>query len=139
VRLDDGSTADLWTEHLHLRGAEAVASYADGPLAGVPAVTRRAVEAGTAWYVACRLDRRGTDALVARLLDEAGVQPVAPTRPGVEVARRRHADGRSWLFVVNHTDEPATVPARGDELVEGRPVEGEVAVGPGAVAVVRES
>ena len=137
VRLDDGTTADLWTEHLHLRGAEAVTSYADGPLAGVPAVTRHAVGTGTAWYAACRLDASGTSGLVDRLLEEAGVAPVAATRPGVEVARRRSGD-RSWLFVINHTDAPATVPAGGHDLVADRAVDGTVEVGPGAVAVVRE-
>ncbi len=137
VRLDDGSTADLWTEHLHLRGAEAVASYVDGPLPGVPAVTRHATGNGAAWYAACRLDAAGTSALVDRLLQEAGVSPVAPTRPGVEVVRRGTGD-QSWLFVLNHTDAPATVDVRGHELVSDRPVEGPLEVPAGAVAVVRE-
>ncbi|MFC7099128.1 Beta-galactosidase C-terminal domain [Nonomuraea rubra] len=29
--------------------------------------------------------------------------------PGVEVVRRSHPDGRSFLFAVNHTAEDATV------------------------------
>ncbi len=139
VRLDDGSTADVWTEDLQLRGAEAVASYVDGPLPGTPALTRHAYGSGTAWYAACRLDETGTARLVDRLLAEAGVDPVAETRPGVEVARRRAEDGRSWLFVINHTDEPATVPATGHDLVSETSVEGVVEVPAGAVAVVREA
>jgi beta-galactosidase len=138
VQLDDGTTCDLWTEHLHLRGAEAVAAYLDGPLAGVPAVTRHAYGDGTAWYAACRLDQAGTAALVERLVAEAGVEPVAPTRPGVEVARRRAEDGRSWLFVLNHTDAAAEVAVRGHDLVADRPVDGTVSVAAGGVAVVRE-
>ncbi|GAB3956818.1 beta-galactosidase [Micromonospora vulcania] len=31
VRLDDGSTADVWTERLHPEGAEVLAAYTDGP------------------------------------------------------------------------------------------------------------
>jgi beta-galactosidase len=110
----------------------------DGPLPGVPAVTRRSVGTGSAWYAACRLDEAGTAALVDRLTAEAGVTPVARTRPGVEVARRSAADGRSWLFVLNHTDEPAEVPARGVDLVAERRADGTVAVPAGGVAVVRE-
>ncbi len=141
VHLDDGSTADLWTEDLRLAGAEAVSAYLDGPVPGVPAVTRRAVGAGSAWYAACRLDRAGTDALVARLLDEAGVAPVTAgdqPRPGVERVRRRADDGRSWVFVLNHTAHPATVPVTGHDLVADRSVDRALQVGPGGVAVVRE-
>lgn len=34
-----GATADLWSERIRLTGAQAVASHADGPLTGHPAVT----------------------------------------------------------------------------------------------------
>ncbi|MEO5853193.1 MAG: beta-galactosidase [Nocardioides sp.] len=139
VTLTDGTHADVWTEHLHLAGAEAVASYVDGPAAGVPALTRNAYGEGTAWYVACRLDQGGTDALVATLLDEAGVTAVAATRPGVEVVRRRSAGGGSWVFVINHTDTAAEIALGGLELLTGVQVDGAVLVQAGGVAVVRET
>lgn len=44
-----GATADLWSERVRLAGARAVASYADGLLAGHPAVTRHQHGSGTAW------------------------------------------------------------------------------------------
>ncbi len=77
VTLDNGWSADVWAEDLHLAGAEAVATYVDGPAAGQPAVTRNEYGAGTAWYVASRTDQAATDALVGRLLAEAAVEPVA--------------------------------------------------------------
>lgn len=138
VGLSDGTFADVWTEHLHLAGAEAVTTYLDGPLAGVPSVTRHARGAGTAWYVACRTDARGTAALVRRLLDETGIRPVAATRPGVEVVRRVDNDDRSWVFVLNHTEEPATVPLSGHDLVRDARVDGTLDLAAGGVAVVRE-
>ncbi|MFI7431480.1 beta-galactosidase [Micromonospora sp. NPDC049836] len=138
VRLDDGSTADVWTEWLHAEGAEVLASYADGPLPGVPALTRRPVGAGAAWYLATRLDDAATDRLVARLLAEAGVRPAAAVPPGVEVVRRRSAD-RSWLFVINHTDDAARLPVTGAELLAGGWCDGELVVPAGEVAVVRET
>src|SRR5690606_42123486 len=52
VTLDDGSTADVWTELLEARDAEVVARYTDGPLPGTPAITRRAVGDGVAGYLA---------------------------------------------------------------------------------------
>ena len=61
------------------RGAEAVASYVDGPQAGVPAVTRNAHGDGVAWYVATRTDAATT------ALDRA-----APGRRGRRRARHQH-------------------------------------------------
>ncbi|MBG0820837.1 beta-galactosidase [Planomonospora sp. ID91781] len=86
VTLDDGATATLWTEHVHLAGAEALARYPDG----TPAVTRR----DRAVYVSTRLD----DDAYARLL---GLGPAAP----VESVRRG-----DWVFSVNHGDREQAVP-----------------------------
>jgi beta-galactosidase len=72
VQLDDGTTASVWTELLHLAGAEAVRRFVDGPLAGVPAVTRHTYGAGTGWYVPTRLDPAGVSAVVEQVLTEAG-------------------------------------------------------------------
>ena len=137
VRLDDGARADVWTEWLHAEGAEVLAAYTDGPLPGVPALTRNAVGAGAAWYVGTRLDDDATDRLVARLLAEAGVRPPVSAPPGMEVVRRR-ADDRSWLFLINHTTEPVRLPVTGVELLGGARCDGELEVPAGEVAVVRE-
>ena len=138
VSLSDGSAADVWAEDLRLVGAEAVAHYLDGPVPGVPAVTRHAYGSGAAWYLATRLDQEGTDALVARLVSEAGIEPVAATTPGVEVVRRRNRDGRSWVFAINHTEAPAAVGVTGHDLVSQRPVAAGFSLAAGGVAVVRE-
>jgi beta-galactosidase len=137
VRLDDGGTADVWTEDLRPITAEVVTAYVDGPVPGRPAVTRHSLGDGVAWYVATRTDVETTARLMARVVAESGVRPVAPTRPGVEVQRRRAGD-RSWLFVLNHTDEDADVPASGTDIVTGTPVVSSVRVPAGGIAVVRE-
>ena len=137
VSLDDGTSADQWTELLHLDGAKAVSSYVDGALAGVPAVTRHDYGRGTAWYVATRLDPDAVARLSERIVAEAGIEPVADTVPGVEVVRRR-GDATSYLFVINHTDESATIPTQGVDLLTGRAVTGKLDLAPGDVAVVRE-
>jgi beta-galactosidase len=137
VALDDGTTADVWAELLHLDGAEAVTSYADGPLPGVPAVTRNSYGDGTAWYAACRLDAEGVRRLVDRLLADSGVAPTRPPRPGVELVRRT-GDGRSYLFVLNHTDTDAVLPFGGTDLLTGTTHADSVGVPAGGVAVLRE-
>ncbi len=132
VSLDDGSAADVWTELLEARDAEVVASYTDGPLPGTPALTRRVVGEGAAWYLATWLDDDATAALAERLTREAGVTRLDAPQPGLEVVRR----GR-YLFVLNRGDLPAVVPAHGTDLLTGERADGEVRVAAGAAAVVK--
>ncbi|HEY4420608.1 MAG TPA: beta-galactosidase trimerization domain-containing protein, partial [Pseudonocardia sp.] len=133
VTLDDGSTADLWTEVLTAPDAEIVARYTDGPLPGTPALTRRAAGDGVAWYLATRLDDAATAALADRLTRDAGVTRLAGAEPGVELVRR----GR-YLFILNRGHEAVKVPAHGCELLTGTDVDGTVDVQAGGAAVVRE-
>lgn len=135
VTLSDGTGADVWAEHLHLRGAEAVVTYHDGPVPGVPALTRYPVGDGVAWYAATRLEPAGTDALVDRLLDESGVAHQQPA-PGVEVVRRAADDGRTWAVAINHTDRSARVALSGLDLLADSEFDGTLDAG--GVAVVRE-
>ena len=127
----------VWTELTHLRGAEAMAVYADGPVAGRPAVTRHASGPGVAWYLGTALDERTLSAVLTEVLGEAGV--ASSTTPGnrVEVVRRRGGD-RSFVFVINHSDTDAVVAADGYDLVTETTVTGSVRVPAGRCAVVRE-
>ncbi len=116
-----------------------LARYADGPVAGGAAVTRNR----SAWYVSTRLGPADLGRLLARVCDHAGVAPVCGSAPppGVEVVRRRDPGqgGRaSWLFAINHGDEPASLEASGLELLTGAEVAGRLALPAGAVAIVRE-
>ncbi len=92
-------------------------------------MTRRQVGSGAAWYVATRLDAGGTDRLVERLVSETGVEQLPGASPLVEVTRRV-GDDASWLFVINHGEDEASVPTHGTDLVGDREVGGRPA-GPG--------
>lgn len=131
------ATADLWTERLRLTGAEAVARYADGPLADVPAITRHAYGNGTAWYIATHPDPATLAVLLERIRKEACVRPERDAPSGVEVVRRRGADA-DYLFLIDHAGRGAEIPADGIELLTGKPVVGSVTVPESGVAVVRE-
>ncbi|MGA1836031.1 beta-galactosidase [Herbiconiux sp. 11R-BC] len=139
VALDDGATATIWTERLHARGAEVVASYLDGPLPGTPAVTRNAFGAGAAWYLATNLDEVSLARTLARAAADAGVA-LDPALAGSELeVVVRQGSGRSYLFVINHGDTDALHPATGTELIEGGDIAGTLVVPAGAVRVVRLS
>jgi beta-galactosidase len=133
----DGWIGSLWTEFTHLEGAEAIARYADGPVAGQPAITRNAIGAGAAWYVGTALDDRSLAALLDRVRIAAGVHPPVEAPSGVEVVRRRGPQG-SYLFVLNHGLAPATVRTNGYDLVSEREVSGALTLEAGQSAVVRE-
>ncbi|MFF9033291.1 beta-galactosidase [Streptomyces iakyrus] len=131
-------SADVWTEFVVPRGAETVSAYADGPAAGLPAVTRHRLGEGTAWYVSTRLGADGLDALLGRAGEDAGLAPRADLPRDVEVVRRTGTSG-TYLFAVNHTGSDAKVPleAPGTELLTGDRAAGRLAVPAGAVRVVR--
>jgi beta-galactosidase len=134
IELTDFGTARLWSELGHAESAEVLASYADGPVAESPAITRRSVGAGNAWYVGTRLDDVGE--ILEQVLAQANVSPVVAGLPrGVEAVRRVSGDAR-YLFVINHTENDVTVPVSGTDLLTGSALS---AVPAGAVAVIRES
>ena len=138
VQLDDGGGASLWTEHLHVATAEVVASYVDGPLPGIPAITRNVHGAGAAWYVATRLDRGAVDRLAHRVLDEAGVDAVVATDGNLEAVRRRADDDTTYLVLVNHGDRDVEVTVTGRDVVGGTMADGSVTVPGGQVRVIAE-
>jgi beta-galactosidase len=139
VTLSDGESGGAWAERLRTEGADVVASYPGGPLAGLPAITRNTFGSGIAWYISTSLTPDARDRLAGRILADAGLQPVVPgAPPGLEAVRRHAGDGRSWLFVLNHTGSASSVPVTGTELLSGRQVTGLLDVPAGGVAVVRE-
>jgi beta-galactosidase len=130
---DERYACEHWREWIELEGAEVLATFADGWLAGRPAVTHN----GGAWYVGTRPDRRAATELVRRLAADAKVTPSAVAPPGVE-AVRRSADGRSLLFLINHGGQEASVEIDGEQLdlVSGAKCSGRVVLDPFGVAVL---
>jgi len=111
VALDNGATGQVWSERARAAGATVVASYAAGPLAGAPALTRN----GNAWYLGTRLIDGDLRELLGSVLAEAGVSaPVADPPPGLEVVRRT-----GFLFLINHAPQAADVPVAGTDLLTG--------------------
>ena len=110
VRLDNGWSADVWTEDLHLAGADQPGDVRRRAGRGQAGADPERVRRGRRLVrrLPDRPGRRRTQ-LVRQLLAEAGVEPVAAgARSGVEITRRTRDGGDSWVFVVNHDDEPAT-------------------------------
>jgi beta-galactosidase len=132
-------TGSLWTELTKLDGAEVVASYLDGPVAGHPAITRNpaANGDGAAWYIGTALDDPSLTALLDQVRIAAGLHPPAEAPPGVEVVRRQGVTS-SYLFILNHTRSDVTIEVSGYDLVSEAEVGGSLTVPAGGSAVVRE-
>ncbi|MFJ1787048.1 beta-galactosidase [Streptomyces anulatus] len=141
VRLTDAQgapvCADVWSEVVVPRGAETVWSYADGPAASGPAVTRHPLGAGTAWYISTRLGLPALGPVLEAACTDAGLPPRDLPRD-VEVVRRS-GDGGEYLFVINHSSQLASVPLpdSGTEVLTGKPTYGRITVTPGSVGVIR--
>lgn len=128
-----------WAERLQVTGAdvEVLAQYsgsgAGADLAGLPAITRRAIGAGGCFYAGVDLDAAGRAALVKLAAVHARVAPPVPDLPGgVEGVRR----GR-YLFLLNHSDRAVQLPGIvGKELLSGAQATGQLVLPPRSAAVV---
>ncbi|WP_204745463.1 beta-galactosidase [Glycomyces paridis] len=131
VALDDGTEGRTWTEVAHALDAEVQASFADYP--GTPALFRRRLGRGEVWY----LSTRPVD--LDPLFDRLGLAPdFDGGAEGLELVRRSHEDGRSYVFAINHTDDTVPVPAKGTDLLTGEPWDSSRTLGPGESAVIKE-
>ena len=99
--------ATTWAEEIDLEGAQPVLRFADGTLAGWPAVTRHQFGNGTAWYLGTAPDEPTFRSLMGEVRRESGVTAQLPDAPrGVQVRTLRSARGQRHLVVLNHTMEP---------------------------------
>ena len=101
--LADRYEARLICDVVHAEGAEVVGRFGADFYAGAPALTRRRLGRGWAWYVATAPEPLLIQRLVAHLAESHGIQPVAHAPEGVEVTRRVKG-GVGYTFFLNHNE-----------------------------------
>jgi beta-galactosidase len=102
------ATASIWCDALTLTGAKALARYAAGPFAGMPAATLHRVGKGQVVYVGFQGDAAFYGLLAKWLLAGQGVaSPFAPSDT-VEITERVKGKER-FLFMLNHAATEAKV------------------------------
>lgn len=119
--LGQATSGDLWSEVIHLEGAQALATFADG----TPAVTQHRYGRGNAFYIGTRLTAEAMSSLVKRVTDEAGIKPALAVPAGVEVISKESKD-KKYLCILNHLPEAVTVEVTGTDLLTGAPVNGAI-------------
>ncbi|MGG4034055.1 beta-galactosidase [Paenibacillus cisolokensis] len=123
---------------IHAEGAEVLAEYGADFYKGMPALTRNRFGKGQAYYIAFSPESAFVDALLANLCEEKGVAPLADAPAGVEVTRRSK-DGSSFLFLLNHNAEEATVkvgPEYTQDLLTGQAVSGVITLAGRGVSIL---
>ena len=133
-------TCSAWQEDLDLAGAQVAASFVDGPYAGTPALTQRAVGQGSAWYLATLPDPRGMAMVTRSFAATASLSPpVADVPANVDVVRRTGPAG-SYLIACNLGPDEAIVPLAvpGADLLSRQRVESSLRLPGTGVAVIRE-
>ncbi|ALJ21343.1 beta-galactosidase [Microbacterium sp. No. 7] len=147
VRLSSGAVATTWTERITRVGAdvEVIDTYADGDLAGGPAVTRRRVGGGSATYVSADVARAGAVDLLrawAAEVDALRGEPLAADGRLETIVRAK--GGTRFVFLANRTDEAVDVPVTGERVgaggagAERAGTEPVWRIGPGEVAIVAQ-
>ncbi|WP_027341063.1 beta-galactosidase [Hamadaea tsunoensis] len=129
-------TGTVWSEWIETEGARPIATYADGELAGRPAVTRHEYGEGVAWYLGTRPEPAAMRAVLDLARADAGVAPVLPDLPADVQAIVRHGHGSDYLFLLNHGSATARIAVSGVDVLGGGPVDG-VELAARDVALVR--
>lgn len=111
--------AGLWVEALEpLPGARALASYQDGPWAGMAAATEHQIGNGRALYVGWYPTLAQAEALLRRILTLQEVPFDESLPPGLVVSRRG-----PYTILLNFTDQPLTATVAGEHhIIAGRDV-----------------
>ncbi len=135
----EGAAGSAWCDILTPRGAEVVAHYGEDHYAGQAAITMNAFGRGKALYLGTLGNDALNEALVARLLELAGLEAAPRQAAGIEVSERWLGD-IALVFVLNHTEsEQAVTLAAGvhHDLLADRQVEGRVRLAPRELLILQ--
>ena len=97
----------MWSEVIHLEGAEALAQFTNGFCEGKPAITKYNFRKGTAYYIGTRLSLDDMQKVFAPIFETANVKPVLNAPLGVDVLLREGEN--SFLCIMNNLQETVTL------------------------------
>ena len=149
VQIDgEESLCSLWQEDLRVTTGQVLGTYTEGPAALLDgqkaAVVKNSFGNGTGFYVSCQLEAEPLATLMRRAYESAGVR--APWRDTPLEVMERFGVGNpdstcptppSYLFVINHGNNPEYLAASGQNLVQNRAWTGSEPIAPGDVAVLQ--
>ena len=137
---DEAYDCDLWVDLIEVESAETLATYETDFYAGTPAATRHEYGNGTAYYLGTQPQEAYTAQLISQACREAAVESPLQAPPGVEVLRRRSGE-KSFLFILNHNREEATLILKGGarDLLDAGLVQDHVTLEPFDILILGEA
>ncbi len=140
IKWADGreSEGSVWYAAFEPKGAETLASYTEGPMAGLAAVTRHKMGKGQVILLGTLPTPEDLAGFVTRVANEAGVSPVAEASENLYVIPREGEGGRGCV-VVEIENRPGTLalPHEAVDLLTGKTHTGTVEVAPYSVMVLK--
>lgn len=127
-----------WTEVIHLESAEVLASFREGPLAGRAALARNTFGQGSACYLGAAFEATELAKILDLVCADLPLRSPIDVPPGVEVTVRE-AEGRRFLFLLNHTEKGVEIPLggyAGRELLSESQLSSVCSLAPFGVAVI---
>ncbi|MBA9085110.1 beta-galactosidase [Fontibacillus solani] len=130
----------LLCDLIHSEGAEVLAEYGSDFYKGMPVLTVNKFGKGHAYYVASSPEASFLEGFLSNLCEEQGVKPLMAAPEGVEVTRRVK-NGMSYLFLLNHNADPATVEINSEktDILTGKIVSGSLTVPGRGVSILEEA
>lgn len=109
-------TADCYADWLTADSAEPLLMHTAWHMRGYAALTRNRHGKGWGYYLGANIKEPGFyDQLIAEVLRAAKVRPLITPPAGVEISVREGA-GRKLVFIINHLEEPVTMPVPAGKL-----------------------
>lgn len=140
MKWDDGTEAEgsVWYDAMELRGAEALATYTEGPMRGLAAVTRRRMGRGQVVILGTMPKQPEMRKLLERLAADAHVPQAAKASPNLLVVPREGPAGKG-LICIELQNKPATItlPQPATDVLTGKRHTGQVEFGPFGVMVLK--
>jgi len=140
VRWNEGSSAlgSVWYDGLEPRGAEVLALYADGPLAGLAAAVRQRIGQGQIVVLGTLPREQELVNLIGTLGREVDILPYAGASPNLLVVPRS-GENAAGLVAIELENQPARLPLErlAVDLLSGELCSGEVAMPPYSVRVLQ--
>ena len=140
VKWADGteSKGSIWYDGFELRGAEALCTYTEGPIAGLAAVTRRKMGKGQIIALGTLPTQEDFAKLVTMICSEAGIAPVAEASENLLVVPRSGAAG-SGMVLVEYDNQPASITLNQEatNILTGEKLSGKIEVKPYGVMALR--
>jgi beta-galactosidase len=128
--MGEKATGDMWSEVIHLEGANALATFGENYFAGAPAVTYHCFGKGSVYYLGTRLASTDMQKMFGQIFTDASIRPILDVPAGVEVILRE-GEEKTFLCILNHLPDSVTVDLkyqRGTDLLTGKDVQAQESI-----------